>query len=323
MKKNKMMRAASALMVAVLLTTCTISGTFAKYVTSNEGSDSARVAKFGVTIQADGKLYGDKYTGGEITVSTPTENTANLSVDSIDDAKVVAPGTKSDEGLSFAVNGKPEVSTRLDVVITSQNIYLNEGTYAVMVEAPTVAETSFEANKYYTKDANNEYTLAAAYNDDATYYTMESEVTLDAIYYPVIYKSTDLTSGTIAADSLDAIAADYAKKLNENNAVTADLEDGIYTYTIENKVYAPNFDYQSLGAAAENITWEWAFEQEKDAEDTILGNLMAEGDATMKGDVVKVEDDKIASPVAADGTDLNDYCLNTSFSINITVTQVD
>ena len=43
MKKNKMMRAASALMVATLLTTSVISGTFAKYVTSVNSSDWARI----------------------------------------------------------------------------------------------------------------------------------------------------------------------------------------------------------------------------------------------------------------------------------------
>ena len=47
MKKNVMMRAASALLVAVLLTTCAISGTFAKYTTSATGTDKARVAKWG------------------------------------------------------------------------------------------------------------------------------------------------------------------------------------------------------------------------------------------------------------------------------------
>lgn len=45
MRKNRMMRAASALLVAVLMTTCTISGTFAKYVTSADSTDTARVAK--------------------------------------------------------------------------------------------------------------------------------------------------------------------------------------------------------------------------------------------------------------------------------------
>ena len=52
MKKNKMMRLASGLLVAVLITTSTISGTFAKYVTTADAKDEARVAKFGVVITA-------------------------------------------------------------------------------------------------------------------------------------------------------------------------------------------------------------------------------------------------------------------------------
>ena len=45
MKKNRMMRVASALLVAVLLTTCAISGTFAKYITAEDATDSAAQAK--------------------------------------------------------------------------------------------------------------------------------------------------------------------------------------------------------------------------------------------------------------------------------------
>ena len=52
MKKNKMMRLASFLLVATLLTTSMISGTFAKYVTEGSASDSARVAKWGVEVEA-------------------------------------------------------------------------------------------------------------------------------------------------------------------------------------------------------------------------------------------------------------------------------
>ena len=47
MKKNTMMRLASVLLIAVLMSTCAISGTFAKYVTSDSSSDSARVARWG------------------------------------------------------------------------------------------------------------------------------------------------------------------------------------------------------------------------------------------------------------------------------------
>ena len=47
MKKNVMMRVAAMLLVCVLASTCGISGTFAKYVTSTSSQDAARVAKWG------------------------------------------------------------------------------------------------------------------------------------------------------------------------------------------------------------------------------------------------------------------------------------
>ena len=61
MKKNRMMRLASILLVATLMSTCTISGTFAKYVTTASGSDTARVAKWGVTVTANGALFDHVY----------------------------------------------------------------------------------------------------------------------------------------------------------------------------------------------------------------------------------------------------------------------
>ena len=61
MRKNKMMRLASALLVAVLLTTSVISGTYAKYITENTGSDEARVAKWGVTVTANGDAFETEY----------------------------------------------------------------------------------------------------------------------------------------------------------------------------------------------------------------------------------------------------------------------
>ncbi len=50
MKKNTMMRIASVLLVAVVLTTCAISGTFAKYTSEKEVSDSATVAKWSFEV---------------------------------------------------------------------------------------------------------------------------------------------------------------------------------------------------------------------------------------------------------------------------------
>lgn len=53
MKKNIMMRIASVLMIAVLLTTCAISGTFAKYTSTAEVSSAASVAKWAFTVNGD------------------------------------------------------------------------------------------------------------------------------------------------------------------------------------------------------------------------------------------------------------------------------
>ena len=95
MRKNKMMRLASALLVAVLLTTCAISGTFAKYVTTESGSDTARVAKWGVSITATGETFAESY--GDTVVSSET------------DVNVVAPGT-SGSLAAITLAGSPEVA---------------------------------------------------------------------------------------------------------------------------------------------------------------------------------------------------------------------
>lgn len=128
MKKNKMMRIASVLLVAVILTTCAISGTFAKYVTKDDASETARVAKFGVTVTAAGSLYGEDY----VEADNNTPGSVNLTVESSeDDKKVVAPGTKSaDDGMTFAVTGKPEVKVKVTVAVadTMKDVYLKKKT---------------------------------------------------------------------------------------------------------------------------------------------------------------------------------------------------
>ena len=105
MKKNKMMRIASVLLVAVILTTCAISGTFAKYVTSGNGSDSARVAKFGVTVTGTAETFAKTYEKDDtgFTVATNT-------VVSTED--VVAPGT-SGSMAAFTISGTPEVAVNV------------------------------------------------------------------------------------------------------------------------------------------------------------------------------------------------------------------
>lgn len=105
MKKNKIMRIASVLLVAVILTTCAISGTFAKYVTSGRGSDTARVAKFGVTVTGTADTFKETYAKDD-TSATLTGDTVVSTED------VVAPGT-SGSMAAFTLSGKPEVAVNV------------------------------------------------------------------------------------------------------------------------------------------------------------------------------------------------------------------
>ena len=110
MKKNKMMRAASALMVATLLTTSVISGTFAKYTTKAEGGDIARVATWGftqTTIELD-DLFKNAY-------DSTTNPTVESSVNSVD---LIAPGTTGSAEFGFTYEGSvsaPEVAYTFEV----------------------------------------------------------------------------------------------------------------------------------------------------------------------------------------------------------------
>ena len=113
MKKNLMMRAASALLVMVLLTTCIISGTFAKYTTGATGSDSARVAKVGVEITANGSMFSKNYNDvNDATNSNGIAIGAKGSVDSSNADKVLAPGTKGTMA-SMTLTGTPEVKVQV------------------------------------------------------------------------------------------------------------------------------------------------------------------------------------------------------------------
>lgn len=90
MKKNKMMRLASILLVCVLLTTSVIGGTFAKYVTSVDSSDKARVAYWG--FQSDNSMD----------ITGLFSDTYGTTVDSVNGDDVIAPGTAGSTTFQFA-----------------------------------------------------------------------------------------------------------------------------------------------------------------------------------------------------------------------------
>ena len=99
-KKNWTLRAAVLMLALVLITSCFVGGTFAKYVTSGTGGDNARVAKWGVTVTAHetGDIFAKSY-----------DNT----VIAEGEYKVIAPGTEKDNAALVTLSGKPEVSVKV------------------------------------------------------------------------------------------------------------------------------------------------------------------------------------------------------------------
>ena len=127
MKKNKMMRLASLLLVCVLLTTSVISGTFAKYTTSDTAEDSARVAHWGITFTNN---------EGNMFVANYESDTTGYTADTvIADADVVAPGTDSEDLTDLVVNGTPEVAVRVtyDATLTLENWNAASGEYCPII----------------------------------------------------------------------------------------------------------------------------------------------------------------------------------------------
>lgn len=170
MKKNKMMRLASVLLVAVLISTCAISGTFAKYVTNGTAKSEARVAKFGVKVAAEGNLFSTEYT---------TENTADVakigtnSVISSNEDKVVAPGT-SGSLTKTMITGKPEVAVRVtnEATVTLENWTVEGKFYCPIVI--TVNGTDVD-----TSDCENAEQFASAVKTAIDATTAEYEANTD------------------------------------------------------------------------------------------------------------------------------------------------
>lgn len=100
------MRVAGLLLALVLVTSCFVGGTFAKYVTSGTGADHAKVAKWGVKVTAHetGDIFADKY--------DQIENQANTVIAG-GEYKVIAPGTKKEDAAVVTLSGKPEVAVRV------------------------------------------------------------------------------------------------------------------------------------------------------------------------------------------------------------------
>lgn len=142
MKNNKNVKVMCGLLVLVLLTTCVIGTTLARYTTSDSASDSARVAKWGVKFNISGAdLFDNEYN------VTESNNVGAVSVSA--STNLVAPGTSSANQADgsgstvFTITGTPEVAVKIETVMSGiTEVFLAAGTYA--------DETTSAAGDYFT-----------------------------------------------------------------------------------------------------------------------------------------------------------------------------
>jgi hypothetical protein len=162
MKKNRMMRTASALLVFTMLTTSIISGTFAKYTTANTMTDTARIAKFGVTVSQPSTAFLKAYEADDSTLQ------ADYSVSAAEN--VIAPGT-SNTITNITASGTPEVAVEVSYSTTvdlGDNWVDASGAYYCPLILK-VNDTEFYGMDYASADAFEAAVKAAVENASAQY----------------------------------------------------------------------------------------------------------------------------------------------------------
>ncbi len=131
--KNKMLRVASVAVVMTLLSTCALSGTFARYSTTSNGEgDTAYVAKWGVTINNSGNA---------VFVSEKQDDEGNKVVSS-SEHKVIAPGMSGALYMP-TLSGTPEVAVS---VTYAPELHLNGWGVAVGEESIAYCPIYFVVN---------------------------------------------------------------------------------------------------------------------------------------------------------------------------------
>ncbi len=160
-KANKIvMMTVAMLLSAVLLTTSALSGTLAKYVTSGgPHSESARVAKWGVTVRAwvnDNDIARLRAAGA--TVNTSETDKAMVTITGLK----LKPGDDFSDVVKFEVSGSPEVKARVKLTVQIKHKNLsnggnnyNYGSISVPAGVADLKKTTYFMPLGYTFGANN------------------------------------------------------------------------------------------------------------------------------------------------------------------------
>jgi hypothetical protein len=295
MRTNPMMRIACIMLICTTLSTSVVGGTLAKYTTRGKWGDSARIAKWNVSITS-GVLFLD------------------------DDA--VQPGNEG--SAEFAITGVPEVDVTISLVDSeAKDIYLADGEYQVLAtidgKDEEILEALAESGKLYIKDGDT-YRLVEDGDDlsdgEFAYSCIDETVVVDSDgYYPVEYTLTGAMSESVDTTGTKA----------------SDIKDMMET-AISNTTFSAGTDLSTEAGLSGTVSWSWTESEENKMKDEILNNMsnaeagedldcfIAYQDTDSDDGFIEVtyEDN---STVTADGKEVAG--LETNFSVEIDVSQAD
>lgn len=144
----------AVLVLTVVLSTGMTAGTYAKYTSGKEDSDSARVAKWGIGITNEVKLFKDSYISSDDTTKTD--------VVASNGDKVIAPGTSGE--YTFTLTGAPETNYTLDVTVTGTDktgklVFTLDGTKVgtngTIAELQTAIQDIYNTGKVYAANTTS------------------------------------------------------------------------------------------------------------------------------------------------------------------------
>ena len=179
MKKNRMMRLASILLVAVLLSTSVISGTFAKYTNTAEKKSEARVAKWDFEIGTGDNVA--KIQSATFTFDLfESVNDSNVKTGSGEN--IIAPGTEG--SFDLVLSNKSEVTAKYALNYT-------------VVNAGVPLEYSVDGGQSWSNTIDN-----VAADDSATKLDMETGSKTITVQWRWLYETKD-SNGNITGDGTD------------------------------------------------------------------------------------------------------------------------
>ena len=195
MKKNRTTRLIVLVLFLAIVTAVIISGTFAKYTTSVNGTGSATVAKWSVALKADGADFTE---GKTFTLADTTLH------DKVVDGKI-APGTDGSFSLAIDATGS-EVAIHYVLEISSlSNVPTNLKFYKDSI-----------ATENEISVADSKFTIEG----DIALADVGTEVTLP-IFWAWPYETGAVTDGVAAGDTADTTDGIAAKDMTFNVKLTA------------------------------------------------------------------------------------------------------